>query len=91
MGGDRHCRADVLPHRHREEAHDDDIRRRRQVQGLAGLLPAGSQERGLHVPDEGSRGQHSPRRGGRGRAGWLRQVPADVHRFQDRGLGCVVF
>ena len=51
---------------------------------------AGAEERGLHVADEGSRSEHSPRRGGRGRAGRLRQVPADVHRLQDRGLGRVV-
>merc|ERR1712079_766133 len=64
------------------EAHDDDLRRRRQVQGPHRLRHADPQERGLHVHDEGSRRQHPERRGRCRCARWLRQVPGHVHRLE---------
>merc|ERR1712154_564641 len=57
FSGGCHCHSwpDVLPHRHRQKAHDDDLRWRSEVQGFHGLLHAGGQECRVHVPDEGSR------------------------------------
>merc|ERR1712060_446613 len=73
----------LWPLRHLEEEDDDDFRRWRQVQGLYGLLHPSHQERGLHVPDEGSRSKHSAWRRRRWRACRLRQVPGHVHRMEN--------
>merc|ERR1711890_108331 len=84
LGRDCHRWAHVLPHRHREEAHDDDLWRWSEVQGLPRLLHTSPQERGLHVPDEGRRGEHPPWRGWCRCAGGLRQVPGALHQVENR-------
>merc|ERR1712192_329783 len=55
MGCDRWCWPDVLPHWHRQEEDDDDLRRWSQVQGFHRLRHASHQGRRLHEPDEGRR------------------------------------
>merc|ERR1712138_288839 len=59
------------------------IRRWSQVQGIPGLLLSGSQERGIHVPDEGSWSQHLERCCWSWCLGRIRQVPTDVHCLQN--------
>merc|ERR1719341_188307 len=83
MGCHCHCWTHVLPHCHREEEDDDDLRRWRQVQGLHGLLPPSHQERGIHVSDEGSRSKHPAWRRRRWCACRFRQVPGHVHRLEN--------
>ncbi len=51
---DHQCRARVLPDRHYQKTHDDDVWRGGQVQGVVGLRRPDLEERGLHVHDEGS-------------------------------------
>merc|ERR1712025_314228 len=62
---------------------DDDLRRRRQVQGFHGLLHASYEERGLHVSDEGSRSEHPPWSRWRRCPRRVRQVPGNVHRLEN--------
>merc|ERR1712168_1006072 len=77
----RHFRLDVLPHRHRSSSHDDDLRNRRQVQGLHRLLPASREERGLHVLDEGRGRQYSSRRRRRRCPRRFRLLQEALHRM----------
>ena len=49
----------MLLNLNRQEEDDDDLRRGRQVQELAGLRRADPEERGLHVDDEGRRRQRA--------------------------------
>merc|ERR1711942_162558 len=77
----RYVRIDVLPHRHHSSSYDDDLRHRRQVQGLHRLRRSNPEERGLHVHDEGCRRQHSSRRRRRRCPRRFRRLQEALHRM----------